>query len=42
MPLTYGFDALQRATVNATLGPRGALDVAVIAGATLLALALAS
>jgi ABC-2 type transport system permease protein len=40
MPLTYGFDALQRATVHGTLGPRGTLDVAAIAAATLLALAL--
>lgn len=40
LPLTYGFDALQRATVHGTLGARGALDIAVIAAATLLALAL--
>jgi ABC-2 type transport system permease protein len=40
LPLTYAFDALQRATVDGTLGARGALDVAVIAGVTLLALAL--
>lgn len=40
LPLTYGFDALQRATVRRTLGARGALDIGVIAAATLLALAL--
>jgi ABC-2 type transport system permease protein len=40
LPLTYAFDALQRATVDGTLGPRGALDVAVIVGVTVLALAL--
>ena len=40
MPLTYAFDALQRASSQGTLGPRGVLDVVVIAGATLLALAL--
>jgi ABC-2 type transport system permease protein len=40
LPLTYAFDALQRATVRGTLGSRGALDIAVIIGATLLALAL--
>jgi ABC-2 type transport system permease protein len=40
LPLTYAFDALQRATVRGTLGDRGTLDIAVIAGATLLALAL--
>jgi len=37
---TYAFDALQRATVRGTLGGRGALHVAIIAGATQLALAL--
>lgn len=40
LPLTYAFDALQRATVRGTLGSRGVLDITVIAGATLLALAL--
>jgi len=40
LPLTYAFDALQRATVRGTLGSRGALDIAVIISATLLALAL--
>ena len=40
LPLTYAFDALQRATVQGTLGSRGVLDIAVIIGATLLALTL--
>ena len=40
LPLTYAFDALQRATVHGSLGARGALDVAVIIGVTVLALAL--
>jgi ABC-2 type transport system permease protein len=40
LPLTYAFDALQRATVQGTLGRRGAIDIAVIAGSTFLALAL--
>lgn len=40
LPLTYAFDALQRATVQGTLGSRGALDIALIIGATLLALVL--
>ena len=40
LPLTYAFDALQRATVDGTLGSRGALDIGVIIGATLLALTL--
>lgn len=40
LPLTYAFDALQRATVQGTLGSRSALDIALIIGATLLALAL--
>jgi ABC-2 type transport system permease protein len=40
LPLTYAFDALQRATVRGALGSRGALDIAVIIGTTLLALAL--
>ncbi len=39
LPLTYAFDALHRATVDGTLGARGALDVAVVLGATALALA---
>ena len=40
MPLTYAFEALDRVTTEGSLGARGALDVAVIAGATLLLLAL--
>ena len=40
MPLTYAFDALDRVTSEGSLGARGALDVAVIVAATLLALAL--
>lgn len=40
MPLTYAFEALNHVTTEGTLGPRGTLDVAVIAGATVLLLAL--
>lgn len=40
MPLTYAFDALDRVTSEGSLGARGALDVAVIAAATVLLLAL--
>ena len=40
MPLTYAFEALSSVTTEGSLGARGALDVAVIAGATLLLLAL--
>jgi ABC-2 type transport system permease protein len=40
MPLTYAFEALNSVTTTGSLGSRGALDVAVIAGATLLLLAL--
>jgi ABC-2 type transport system permease protein len=40
LPLTYAFDALQRATARGTLGARGTLDITVIAGSTVLALAL--
>ncbi len=39
MPLTYAFDALDRVTTDGSLGARGALDVVVIAGATLALLA---
>ena len=39
MPLTYAFDALDRVTTEGSLGARGALDVVVIAGATLALLA---
>ena len=40
LPLTYAFDALQRVTIEGSLGTRGWVDVAVTVGATLLALAL--
>jgi ABC-2 type transport system permease protein len=40
MPLTYAFDALERASQDATLGARFWIDAAVVIGATLLALAL--
>ncbi len=40
MPLTYAFDALERASQDATLGMRFWLDVAVVVGSTLLALVL--
>ena len=40
LPLTYAFDALDRAAHEPTLGPRFWADVAVIVGATLLALVL--
>jgi ABC-2 type transport system permease protein len=40
MPLTYAYEALSRVTVEGSLGARGAVDVAVTAAATILALAL--
>jgi ABC-2 type transport system permease protein len=40
LPLTYAFDALDRVTTDGSLGARGAVDVVVIIGATLGALAL--
>ena len=40
LPLTYAYDALSRATSPGALGGELAADVAVIAGATLLALGL--
>jgi len=40
LPVTYAFDALDRAAHDATLGARFWLDVAVVLGTTLLALAL--
>lgn len=40
LPLTYAFEALNRVTTLGRLGSRGRLDVIVIAGATLLLLAL--
>jgi ABC-2 type transport system permease protein len=42
LPLTYAYDALDRVTTAGSLGSRGAVDVAVILGATLLALLLGS
>jgi ABC-2 type transport system permease protein len=42
LPFTYAFDALSRATSPAPLGPALVADVMVIAGATLLSLALGS
>jgi ABC-2 type transport system permease protein len=40
MPLTYAYEALDSVATEGSLGSRGTLDVAVIAGATLLLLAL--
>lgn len=40
MPLTYAYDALERVTGEAPLGARFWLDVAIISGVTVLALAL--
>jgi ABC-2 type transport system permease protein len=40
LPLTYAFDALDRVTSDGRLGGRGAVDVAIVAGCTVLALAL--
>jgi ABC-2 type transport system permease protein len=40
LPLTYAFDALLRAASPGELGSRFAADVAVLAGAALLALVL--
>jgi ABC-2 type transport system permease protein len=40
LPLTYAYDALERITVNGDVDARVAFDVAVIVGATLVALAL--
>jgi ABC-2 type transport system permease protein len=40
MPLTYAYEALSRVTNHGSLGTRGAIDVAVTASATVLALAL--
>ncbi len=40
LPLTYAFEALQRVTVEGSLGSTGTVDVAVTVGATLAALAL--
>jgi ABC-2 type transport system permease protein len=40
LPLTYAYSALERVATDGSLGSRGAVDVIVTAGATLLALAL--
>ena len=40
LPLTYAFDALDRVAAGGDFGGRGRLDVAVIVGVTVLALAL--
>jgi ABC-2 type transport system permease protein len=40
LPMTYAYDALSRVASSASPGPRVALDLAVVAGAALLALAL--
>lgn len=40
LPLTYAFEALQRVTIEGSLGTTGWIDVAVTVGVTLLALAL--
>ena len=42
LPLTYAYDALDRIAADGALGSGGAVDVAVIAGVTLLALLLGS
>ncbi|MEA2248023.1 MAG: type transport system permease protein [Solirubrobacteraceae bacterium] len=40
LPLTYAYDSLHRIAADGSLGGRGTLDVAVVAGAIVLALAL--
>jgi ABC-2 type transport system permease protein len=40
LPLTYAYDSLHRIATHGALGARGTLDVAVLAAATTLALAL--
>jgi len=40
LPLTYAFDALDRVSSDGSLGSSGSMDVAVIAGVILLALAM--
>jgi ABC-2 type transport system permease protein len=40
LPLTYAYDSLHRLAADGTLGARGTLDVVVLAGAIVLALAL--
>jgi ABC-2 type transport system permease protein len=40
LPMTYAFDSLRRVALDGTLAGRGTLDVAVIAGSIVVALAL--
>jgi ABC-2 type transport system permease protein len=40
LPMTYAYDSLHRVAVDGPLGATGRIDVAVLAGAILLALAL--
>jgi ABC-2 type transport system ATP-binding protein len=40
LPLTYAYDSLHRIAADGSLGSRGTADVAVILGATILALGL--
>jgi ABC-2 type transport system permease protein len=42
LPMTYAYDALERVTVDGSLGSDGAIDVLVVVAATLGALALAA
>jgi ABC-2 type transport system permease protein len=40
LPLTYAYEALERVTTDGSLGGRGAVDVVVTVGATILSLAI--
>jgi ABC-2 type transport system permease protein len=42
LPMTYAYDALERVTLDGSLGAGGAVDVVVTVGATILALVLAA
>jgi ABC-2 type transport system permease protein len=42
LPMTYAFDALERVSVDGSLGGKGAADVVVTLTAILLALVLAA
>jgi ABC-2 type transport system permease protein len=42
LPMTYAYDALERVSIDGALGSGGALDVAIVLAATLLALVLAA
>jgi ABC-2 type transport system permease protein len=42
LPMTYAYDALERVTLDGSLGAGGAVDVVVTLGATVLALVLAA